>query len=412
MRVNAINSYNSSRNHVKNQRNVAFSALAFPFARRNAILKAIDNANTIDIYVHAFADDDAANACKVMAEFFKSRGKKVNICIGRKGMKTLFSKFRTRKTQTDAPADLTFIVDFNAQERIPSSFRHIFYQNPREKIIGLDHHTQAQDYVNGNIYCDPTARSCCGIVYRFLESIAMDDKISKKNLQRLYCGMLSDYTKAELITVGNNKLKKLETLNADANSKYVLEKIEAQLSEEQKAEVYRHLDVMSNLTQAEKAFRRQLISGIKTSPNGKLAYVEIDPHDKYWTKLGMDSYRTSTILRDLRVRLIEGVQHDNLFTDKQKEQLKNIEGAIIFYRVQRSKGDLYQMSLHTKGNYATRLITEARKLWYAKTATTHFEAGGHDNRAGGRISSYTQEDADKYVKCFVDAAENLDRQTI
>ncbi len=57
--------------------------------------------------------------------------------------------------------------------------------------------------------------------------------------------------------------------------KYVLEKVEAQLGEEQKEEVYRHLDVMSNLSHDERAFRKKLISGIKTSPNGKLACIEI-----------------------------------------------------------------------------------------------------------------------------------------
>lgn len=407
MLVNAINSYNISRNHVKNQRTVAFKAAPFPFGWRNKLIAAINEAQTIDLYVHAFADDDAANACKVMAEFFKSRGKKVNICIGRKGMKSLFSKFRTRKTSTDAPADLTFVLDFNAQERVPSSFRNIFFRNPRYQIYGLDHHTQAQDYVNGNIYVDSTAKSCCGVVYRFFESINMEDKIGKKSLQRLYCGMLSDYTKAELIKVKHNKLIKLDALNADPNSKYVLEKVEAQLSEEQKEEVYRHLDVMSNLTHTERAFRKKLISGIKTSPNGKLACIEINPNDQDWINLQMDNYRTSTILRDLRVRLIDGIQHDSLFSDKQKKELKKVEGAIVFYRVQRSKGDLYQMSIHTKGDYATRLITEARKLWYAKTAVIHFEAGGHDNRAGGRISSFTQEDADNYVNCFVNAAEKI-----
>lgn len=407
MQANAIHSYNISGNHVKNQKNVAFRAAAFPFAWRNAIMRAIDPAESIDLYVHAFTDDDSGNACKVLSNVFKSWGKKVNICIGRKGMKTLFSKFRTRKTTTDTPADLTFIVDFNAQERIPSSFRNIFFKNPRYQIYGLDHHTQAQDFVNGNIYCDNTARSCCGVVYRFLQSINMEDKIGKKNLQRLYCGMLSDYTKTELIKVENNKLIKLKALDEDENSKDVLEKVEAQLSEEQKAEVYKHLDVMSNLSDTEKAFREKLISSIKTSTNGKLAYIEIDPNDKDWYELKMDNYRTSTILRDLRVRLMDGVKHDNLFCDKQKEQLKNAEGAIIFYRVQRTNGDLYQMSIHTKGNYATRLITEARKLWYEKKAFIHFEAGGHDNRAGGRISSYSQEDANAYVKCFVDAALKL-----
>lgn len=406
MLINAINNYNIVKNHVKEQKQIAFKAAPFPFTWRNKILAAIDEARTIDLYVHAFADDDAANACKVMAEFFKSRGKKVNICIGRKGMNTLFSKFGARKSKTDSPADLTFVVDFNAQERIPSSFRKIFYKNNSCRIYGLDHHTQAQDYINGNIYGDNSAKSCCGIVYRFFESISMDDKIGKKNLQRLYCGMLSDYTKTELIKVKNNKLIKLKALDKDENSKDVLERIEAQLNGEQKAEVYRHLDVMSNLTDKEKAFRKRLISEIKTSPNGKLAYIEINPDETTWAELKMDNYRTSTILRDLRVRIIDGVRHDNLFDNSKKEQLKHAQGAIIFYRVQRSKGDLYQMSIHSKGNYATRLIDEARRLWYKQT-NVHFEAGGHDNRAGGRIFSFSQQDADKYVDCFVQAAENL-----
>lgn len=409
--LNAIYSNSPYKNHVKHQKNIAFRARPIPEEVIQRFLIKLAQATTIDVYPHALTDNDAGCAAKVMTSLLKTMGKKVYICIPKKGLRGLFAKFRARKSTSGEPSGLNFVLDFNAKERIPFSYRDTFYKQPIENIIGFDHHTQAQDYVEGDIYCDNTARSCCGIIYRLLESLKMEEKIGTKNLQKLYCGMLSDYQKAKLIKFKDNKLIKSKALQESLaeeykNSKEVLDRIEAQLSEKEKEEVHRYLDVLSNLDPSEDAFRKRLFSSIKTSPNGKLAYIEINPFDKDWANLGMDNFRTSDILRDLRVRLINDIQHDDIFSGKQKKQLKNVEGAIVFYRVQRHKGDLYQMSIHTKGDYAKRLIDEARKIWL-KTSSIHFEAGGHDNRAGGRITSYSEEDAKAYVECFVKAAENL-----
>lgn len=410
--LNAIYCNNPYKNHVKHQKNIAFRARPIPAEVIQVFLTKLAQATTIDVYPHALTDNDAGCAAKVMTSLLKMMGKKIYICIPKKGLRGLFAKFRARKSTSEGLSGLNLVLDFNAKERIPFSYRDIFYKQPVENVIGFDHHTQAQGYVEGHIYCDSTARSCCGIVYRLLESLKMEEKIGAKNLQKLYCGMLSDYQKAKLIKFKDNKLIKSKMLQENLseeykNSKEVLDRIEAQLSEEQKEEVYRYLDVLSNLTPPEDAFRTKLFSSIKTSPNGKLAYIDINPFDKGWANLGMDNFRTSDILRDLRVRLINDVAHDNMFSSKQKKQLKNVEGAIVFYRVQRHKGDLYQMSIHTKGDYAKRLIDEARKLWFKKSSI-HFEAGGHDNRAGGRITSYSEEDARNYVDCFVQAAQNLE----
>ena len=296
--------------------------------------------------------------------------------------------------------DLIVTLDFNEAKRIPKLFKKIFQKNKPGNVVGLDHHLKTNSIL-GSFYIDDTARSCSGIVYRFAE--ALNIKLSKPAYESIYCGMLSDYQKHELISIKNGQLIKNPKLYDDKNSLEVLEKVEKEAGEDSKIKVLKHLDIMNNLSDREKTFNTKLFSSINTTPNGKLAYVVIDPHDKQWRELGMDNDRNSLILRNLRIALLNSGEKDSPFTLGQKELFKNTKASMIFYRTSPNKHGLFQMSIHSKDGYAQNLIN------YIKTnIDPNLEAGGHKDRAGGRVRSLGKTEIEKFINYFLTAAEKVD----
>ena len=283
-----------------------------------------------------------------------------------------------------------------------NSFKNLFAQNKPENIIGYDHHTKGEAPLNGNFYVDDSAKSCCGVLTRFFEGL--DRKLNKADTKSLYCGMVSDYKKSGLlkITKENNayNVQKTEKLLNDKNSLEVFNKLDKQLSLEEKNNIYKHLDPLSRLTQNEKLLRKRLFRDIKVTPNGKMAYIVIPPKDKLWQKVGMDTPATSEILKDLRVRVAENPSNVDFLSSEQKKDMKNVDTVIAFYRKSGSF-DEYRMSIHSKSNSALKLIDNA------KISNSQITAGGHPDRAGGKIDSIAENDVRNFVNALVKASDIL-----
>lgn len=396
--INSISSYNTDS--TKRHKNVSFTAKPFPVELAQFFKRAILNSEikTIDVKCHASPDEDTVNsALAVINDWLKKNGKKISVCVNYNKTKGLYARPLKKEIKKGSkPSDLTLIFDFNGKSKVPKSFMDVFEKTKSENIFGFDHHTKTKETFDGNLYIDDTAKSTCGIVFRFFE--ALGEKISKKSLKNLYCGMLSDYQKSGLVDIKNSKLIKLPDLDLDKNSKEVLEKIETQLSEKAKAKIYKHLDVLSHLTEKEKSFQKRLFKETKVTPKGNLAYVVLEPNDKDWLKLGMKNARTTILLRNWRLNAINNKTND-IFRPQQKEELKNLKGAIIFYR----SGGAYQMSTHSKDNYAERLTN-----YVIKNINPDLQLYGHPTRRGGRILSLQKDEVEKFINGFLDSADKVD----
>lgn len=394
--INYISSFNTNKNKP------VFGAKPIPVDVANKIkLKLLNpKVKTVDIYCHVSPDEDTISSMKVMSNWLNKYKKRVSICVNLKEAKNLYFKSSKYNIKKDGrKADMSLILDFNGEERLPKHYLKTFKKNKEDKIIGFDHHAKTDTLIQGDLYIDNTAKSCCGTIYRFFESIG--EKLKKKDLKSLYCGMLSDYSKSKLVEISEAKLTKLPALKEDKNSGEVLEKIEAGLSEKEKSKIYKHLDVMSNLTQREKEFNKKILDSIQVTPNGKLAYVIIPANDKQWRLLGMDNTRTSTIIGDLRKKLLDPDLQSG-FSLKQKESIQNINGAIVFYRVNDKTESAYQMSITTKDNYAKKLIN-----YIKKNLNPTLDAGGHPNRMGGRVHSIEEQSIKEFINNFLVAAEKV-----
>lgn len=388
-----------------NQKNnkPAFSAMPMPFEVANAKrLKILDSAvKNIDVYCHASPDEDTVNSMKVIVSWLKRLGKSFSVCVNTKGAANLNFKPEDYPVKKgDALSDLAFLLDFNGEERVPPKFLENFRKTPN--VIGFDHHVKADSFIErGDIYMDTSAKSNCSIVYRFFESIGELDKLSQEDWKSLYCGMLSDFSKSKLVEVADSQLYKLDRFYEDGNqhSREILESVEARLSEPEKAAIYKHLDIMSNLTEAELGFQKRLWENIKFTPNGKLAYVIIPHNDEQWINLGRDNNRTSTIINNFRKRVISADLPPDLF-EQEKGKISGIKGVMVFYSV--SKNGPYQMSIHSKDGYAERL-----RQYVKSNINPDLQAGGHSNRQGGKAASIEQTDIEAFINGFLTSADKV-----
>lgn len=401
--INCINNYNvkSNNNH---QNGIAFRARVMPLETAQEIGNKIFSAQCVDVYTHILpkADADGKTALAVMVNKLREKGIQVNIHIGKNNTKDLvFNPLKQKIKKKTAKGNLALILDVSENGRIDG------YPN-KDRII-IDHHRPTKiTFKDGLKYIDTTAKSCCGIIFRLFQSLG--EEISRTDAQNLLYAILDDYSKSKLVKFKDSKLIKLPALIEDKNSNEVLEKIQALLTEEEKNAVYKRLDVMSNLTQAEKVFQKNIFKKIKVTQNNKFAYVVIDPNDEGWKNRGLDSVRNLAILRDWRLRMVNGLQEDRLLTAEQKNILANVKGAIIFYKSIDSNGNnVYQMSIHTndKDLSSAKIARKAKVEWEKQNKSIECQGDGHKNRAGGRIFSCEEEDANAYVKSVLTVVQNI-----
>jgi len=387
--INSINTVNS-RNSRNNRNNIAFGAK--PISKETALSiknKLLGN-GTIGIYDHGDPDNDAAGAGKVMVNWLRKHHQIVDFFVENKNLKIL----ELNECQISSEyhkTNINLFLDFNSSERLPNFVKKVGKSGFSGTNLGIDHHLATEKKIKGDFYIDSTAKACCAVIYRFFE--ALGEKLQKKDLKNLYTGILSDYNKSKLIEFKDFKVVKLPKLDENPDAKEVLEKIEEQLSPKDKAKIVKKLDVLSNLTKAEKAFQKRINSEIKVTPNGKVAYVAISPDDEQWASLGMDNNVTREIMRDFRTNTL-GLRDKN-------PDFKNIKAAIIFYRTDATENSNYRMSMHSIDGYADRL-----KI-YVKKNNSKIDAGGHADRVGGKIDSIKNNDVNSFINAFLDASQKV-----
>lgn len=391
--------------NLNNSKVLAFSAKPIPQKTAIFLEKRLLKAKTVDIFIHSSPDEDAFNSAKVLYKWLEALGKKVRICADKKDLKGLFANtFERFKFKNNSKnADLTVCVDFNGLERISKKQKQLF--NPKNLLV-FDHHTLADTtFINKNNryknYIDDTAKSCCGVLLRFFDALKI--KLKNSQLQNLYCGMLSDYKKSDYIKFAQNSdIIKTKNIQYDKNSQEVLNMIEQKLPKRFKKSVQNHLDILNNLSPLEANFKKGLSEKLKITENGKLAYLVIDYNDKTWSKLGMDNPRTEVILSDFRQNVLNPDLTKNVFSEMQKSKLKNVQATVVFYRKNSLPDSEYKMSLHSKNGYGFKLLDYIKQNY-----DKNLIAGGHPDRAGGKIFSSKNEDLQKFVQNFIDASNNV-----
>lgn len=407
----------------------SFKANQMPKEQALHIDKKLKEADTVDIFCHASTDEDSFNSAKTMYLYLEEMGKKPRIIVsdnpdlyGYNTQRFNIQLMKDADKNVDR-ADLALCVDFSKDERLNQHSLDYLKRFPEDKIVGFDHHLEsgflikdavriAQSYESvkdmpkfepANYYIDPSSKSCSAVIYRFFE--ALNTKLSREQLSSLFCGMCDDIKKHGVINYEKSaddlyEIKLNNSTRVDNNTKEVFDKVSSSLSSERKHKIAEHLDIMRNLMPDEKTFMKRLFDGVQFNENGKFAYFIIDPMDEDWMKFGGDTNRTSTIIRDFRIRLLKNNPNDPLISEDLREKLANIEVSGVFYPDYDE--EIYKVSLHSKKDYVARYQNYVRDNLYPA-----LQAGGHGNRGGGRITTLDEEKCRKWIDYFIKASENV-----
>ena len=387
-------------NSINTKLDINFKAKPFSQKEATIILRELSSKNvkSVDLFCHTSADEDTINSAKVFYNWLTSLGKNVRICVEKSETKQLYFDENKYKIKYDNKiSDKAVLLDFNSKERITDSVAKILSKFSSQDIFGLDHHAKSQHTIGGSLYVDDSARACCAILSRFFDKLNI--KLNNEDLQSLYCGIVSDYQKSGFLKVekDSNKyiVKETKKLLEDKNALEVYQNINRSLNETKKQEILSRLDVLSRLSPDEKALQEKIFSNVQFSKNKDIAYVVIDPKDELWQRVGMDNRTTSAIMKDFRLRVLKNANDELL--QPYNDDLKKVKTVIVFYRKNPETNE-YRMSIHSKENKALEIIEKATKI------NPSITAGGHEDRAGGKIDSINLKDVQNFVNAMINQA--------
>ncbi len=417
-----------------------FKANPMPEIEAEHINKKFESAKSIDIFCHVSTDEDSFSSAKAMYLYLKDMGKDVRIICSDK--KSLYGYEKDNLTiipfnqvnDKIKHADLALCIDFSDKSRLDKNVTGYFKTFASKDIVGFDHHQKgsilspsqmaiiSESYKSvsempvtrrKNFYVDTTAKSCSAIIYRFFE--AMGFKPGEEHLASMFCGMCDDMKKSGLIKfIKDFKILFSNFYNPqqNKNTREVYNKVAAELDDKRKEEIIKHIDVISYLTPEEINFERKLFRNVQTSDNGEFAYYVIPTDDEEWAKLGGDTKRTSSIIRDFRTRLLENASSDKLISKNLHTQLKKVKVAAVFYP--NTKENMYRVSLHSAegtdyvGQYTDYINTKYLDYYRQKYNTDDKDiTGGHAERSGGKIHSLEKENCEEFIGWFLEAADNI-----
>ncbi len=402
--------------------NPSFSANKMPKIQAEYMNERMKNAETIDIFCHKSADEDAFNSQKVLYEYLENMGKKPRIITTDEPNNYGYDPKRyniltvANVDKSMNKSDLAICLDFCEKERLNPNVADYLASYNVNNIIGFDHHNAhslivpdtlkiSQQYKSvvdipiqepKNYYIDSSAKSCTSILYRFLSAI--NAPISKEQINSIYCGMLDDMNKSAFVKFfGKDKVSLLPKIEGEYNAKEVYDEVSSEILKSDKSDIVQHLNVIETLSSREQDFQKRLFDDVKIVGNGKFAYVEIPQDDSEWKILGEDNKRTSIILRDFRTRILSNAPDDSNISKNLHKKLDNIQAVGVFYS--KSECGSYRVSLHSRNDYAKKYCDYIRDNLYPELV-----AGGHSNRCGGGINDANPDQCHTWVQYFVKAS--------
>ena len=395
MKISAVSNINFANKMSKKQANY--------FADR------MKSAKSANIVCHEMTDRDSLNSAIAIQRYLNNMG--INsIIILSQNLKKIgiqnpdFNYIQADSIKEDDEIkDTSICVDFSAKERLAPNVLSYIQKSPN--VLCIDHHRGTNLFSDNCVvlkrpienadkvvesasscYVDSSARSATSVIYRMFE--ALDEPVDNLQAYSLMYGFADDATKRGLLICdgGSGTITPDKKLIEDKNAYEVFCALKDKLTDEQIANIANNIDIMSNLTALEAMFKNGLKDKLCLSENKKIAYVEIPPDDTMWHVLGADNSRTSTILNRFRQSVLRN--------DFEDENLEDVELALVFYQAE----DKYRISAHSKTGV---LLDFYDYVEQNKIPDFTQNAGGHQDRGGGKIFTIDPKVCHKWVQDII-----------
>ena len=242
-----------------------------------------------------------------------------------------------------AEAEIIFTLDFNHLSRAGDMYEPL--KMAQAKFIMIDHHQQPDDYAEVT-YSDVTMCSTCQMVYHFIESIGLVEKITPQIATCLYTGIMTD--------TGSFRYRSTTSLT---------HKVIAHLIEKGADNTSIHENIYDTSSYGQLQLLGCALQNLRVVEGFRTAYITLsqDELDRHNFKKG-DT---------------EGFVNYGL-------SLQGIVFAAIF--IENKAENIVKISLRSKGTFSVNDF--ARRF---------FEGGGHINAAGGKSDLSLQETVEKFI---------------
>ncbi|WP_299781416.1 bifunctional oligoribonuclease/PAP phosphatase NrnA [uncultured Formosa sp.] len=240
-------------------------------------------------------------------------------------------------------ADLIFTLDFNALHRV-GAMGDVIKESEAIKLM-IDHHQQPDDYAK-YVFSDVSMSSTCEMVYRFIEMLGNEDKISSEIATCLYTGIMTD--------TGSFRFP-----STTSKTHFIIGKLIE--SGANNAEIH------NNIYDTNSYEKLQLLgcalSNLKVIPELRTAFITLSQDE-------LNQF-------DFKKGDTEGFVNYGL-------SLNNIIFAAIF--IEHKQENIIKISLRSKGNFSVNEFSRQ-----------YFEGGGHTNAAGGKSDLSLNETVEKFI---------------
>jgi phosphoesterase RecJ-like protein len=328
-----------------------------------SFIKILTDSRRIAIVSHVNPDGDAIGSSMALSRVLHNMGKNVDVVIPNdfpdflswvEGSNEVinFEAEREKAETVINKSDLLFILDFNDFDRSEEMAETL--KGYEGDSIMLDHHPLPVAPCDV-VISDTSISSTCELLFRVLSDAGLDNFIDKSAAEAIFAGMMTD--------TGNF------SYNASSPDTYriIAALLEKGIDKDQvHANVY-HTFSMSRWRLIGHSLKEKMV----ILPELKTGYISLSK-----TELEKYNYQSGDT---------EGLVNYPLM-------VKGIVFCVLFTEMD----DFVKVSLRSKGSFSVNEFARA-----------HFNGGGHDNAAGGKIDMKLDEAIEKFESLLPDYKEKL-----
>lgn len=324
------------------------------------------HAKNIVIVPHKGPDGDAMGASLGLYHFLKEKGHTVKVIApndypgflkwlpGSEEV-IIFESEKELSEKLINEAEIVFTLDFNHLSRCGLMQDSLLASEA--VFVMIDHHQEPSDYANYT-YSNSKMSSTCEMVYKFIDKLRANKKITPEIATCLYTGIMTDTGSFRFSSTSSDTHRAIADL-IDKGAK--------------------NHEIHNNIFDTNSEDKLQLLGtalkNLKVNKDLRTAYISLTQEE-----LGRHNFKKGDT---------EGFVNYGL-------SLKGIVFAVIF--IEKENEDLVKISFRSKGDFDVNQFARA-----------HFEGGGHINAAGGKCDLSLNDTIVKFNKILPQYKEELTR---
>ena len=323
-------------------------------------------ADNIVIVPHKGPDGDAIGSTLGLMHFLRDKGHNANVIAPNdypNFLKWLPGNeeviiYEAEKEKSDtliAEAEIVFTLDFNDLSRCGSMQDSLIASDA--VFVMIDHHQEPADYAHYT-YSDSKMSSTCEMVYKFIDKLRANKKITPEIATCLYTGIMTDTGSFRFSSTSSDTHRAIADL-IDKGAE------NAQI----------HNDIFDTNSENKLQLLGTALQNLRVNKELRTAYISLSQEE-----LDKHNFQKGDT---------EGFVNYGLSLD-------GIIFAVIF--IEKANEDLIKMSFRSKGDFDVN-----------KFARANFEGGGHINAAGGKSNLSLNDTIVKFNEVLPQYSEQLKR---